>query len=132
MREYDFVAIGGGNAGLTAVGRIAGAGHRTALIDRGPIGGLCSLNGCNPKKVLVRSTELLDEIRHAAKFGIEVAEPRIDWSRVIDRKESFTGGVTAARFKGRRALSRLTSWKSEASACRLNRSSSRQAPLRAR
>ena len=96
MRDYDFVAIGGGNAGLTAVARIAGAGHRTALIDRGPIGGLCSLNGCNPKKVLVRSTELLDEIRHAAKFGIEVAEPRIDWSRVIDRKESFTNGVTDA------------------------------------
>ena len=96
MRDYDFVAIGGGNAGLTAVARIAGEGHRTALIDRGPIGGLCSLNGCNPKKVLVRSTELLDEIRHAAKFGIEVAEPRINWSRVIDRKESFTGGVTAA------------------------------------
>jgi glutathione reductase (NADPH) len=96
MRDYDFVAIGGGNAGLTAVARIAGAGHRTALIDRGPIGGLCSLNGCNPKKVLVRSTELLDEIRRAAKFGIEVAEPRIDWSRVIDRKESFTNGVTDA------------------------------------
>ncbi len=96
MRDYDFVAIGGGNAGLTAAARIAGEGHRTALIDRGPIGGLCSLNGCNPKKVLVRSTELLDEIRHAAKFGIEVAEPRINWSRVIDRKESFTDGVTAA------------------------------------
>jgi glutathione reductase (NADPH) len=96
MKDYDFVAIGGGNAGLTAVTRVAGAGHKTALIDRGPIGGLCSLNGCNPKKVLVRSTELLDEIRHAAKFGIEVSNPRIDWSRVIDRKESFTSNVTAS------------------------------------
>ena len=96
MRDYDFVAIGGGNAGLTAASHIAGAGHRTALVDRGPIGGLCSLNGCNPKKVLVRTTELLDEIRHAAKFGIEVSEPRIDWSRVIDRKESFTNTVTAS------------------------------------
>lgn len=95
MRDYDFVAIGGGNAGLTAASRIAGAGHRTALVDRGPIGGLCSLNGCNPKKVLVRSTELLDEIRHAERFGIEVSKPRIDWSRVIDRKESFTNTVTA-------------------------------------
>ncbi len=96
MRDYDFVAIGGGNAGLTAASRIAGAGHRTALVDSGPIGGLCSLNGCNPKKVLVRSTELLDEIRHAEKFGIEVSKPRINWSRVIDRKESFTNTVTAA------------------------------------
>jgi glutathione reductase (NADPH) len=94
MKSYDFVAIGGGNAGLTAASRVAAAGHRTALIDRGPIGGLCSLNGCNPKKVLVRSTELLEEIRHASRFGIDVAEPRIDWPRVIDRKESFTRPVT--------------------------------------
>ena len=96
MRSYDFIAIGGGNAGLTAASMVAAAGHRTALIDRGPIGGLCSLNGCNPKKVLVRSTELLEEIRHASKFGIDVAEPRIDWTRVIDRKESFTGSVTSS------------------------------------
>ena len=96
MRSYDFLAIGGGNAGLTAASMVAATGRRTALVDRGAIGGLCSLNGCNPKKVLVRSTELLDEIRHAAKFGIEVAEPRIDWPRVIDRKESFTNSVTPA------------------------------------
>jgi glutathione reductase (NADPH) len=96
MKKYDFVAIGGGNAGLTAVSRIAAAGFRTALIDRGPVGGLCSLNGCNPKKVLVRSSEVLEEVRHAAKFGIDVGEVRVDWSRVIDRKESFTSPVTPA------------------------------------
>lgn len=70
MKRYDFVAIGGGNAGLTAASKVAAAGLRTALIDRGPVGGLCPLNGCNPKKILVRSTEVLDEIRHAGKFGI--------------------------------------------------------------
>ncbi|HVG21371.1 MAG TPA: NAD(P)/FAD-dependent oxidoreductase [Blastocatellia bacterium] len=96
MRTYDFVAIGGGNAGMTAAARVAAAGRRTALIDRGAIGGLCSLNGCNPKKVLVRSTELLEEIRHASRFGIDVAAPRVDWPRVIDRKESFTNPVTAS------------------------------------
>ena len=52
MKRYDFVAIGGGNAGLTAASKVAGAGHKTALIDKGAVGGLCSLNGCNPKKVL--------------------------------------------------------------------------------
>src|SRR5205085_5999067 len=69
VRHYDFVAIGGGSAGVAAVSKTAAAGRRTALVDRGPIGGLCSLNGCNPKKVLVRSTEVLDEIRRAAEFG---------------------------------------------------------------
>ncbi len=94
MKRYDFVAIGGGNAGLTAAGKIAAAGHRTALIDRGAVGGLCSLNGCNPKKVFVRTTELLDEIRHAERFGITVDGAKVDWRRVIERKESFTSPVT--------------------------------------
>lgn len=94
MKRYDFVAIGGGNAGLTAAAKIASAGHQTALIDKGAVGGLCSLNGCNPKKVFVRTTELVNEIRRAATFGVEVSEPRVDWSRVIERKESFTSPVT--------------------------------------
>ena len=94
MHSYDFVAIGGGNAGLTATARTAAAGLKTALVDRGPVGGLCSLNGCNPKKVLVRSTELLEEIRHAARFGITTGPVGIDWSKVIDRKGSFTSPVT--------------------------------------
>ena len=97
--KYDFVAIGGGNTGLGATSRIAAAGHRVALIDRGNIGGLCSLNGCNPKKVLVRSSEVLNEIRHAGKFGIDVGGVKVDWNRVIDRKESFTRGVTEASEK---------------------------------
>ena len=95
-RRYDFVAIGGGNAGLTAAAAVAAAGRRVALVDRGPVGGLCSLAGCNPKKVLVRTSEALDEIRHAAELGIETGEPRVDWSRVIDRKERFTNPVTTA------------------------------------
>jgi len=96
MTKYDFVAIGGGNAGLTAASMAAAAGMRTALVDGGPIGGLCSLNGCNPKKALVRSTEVLDLIRHAEKFCIETGPVKIDWPRVIDRKESFTKPVTPA------------------------------------
>jgi glutathione reductase (NADPH) len=95
MERYDFVAIGGGNTGLTAAYRIAAAGRRVALVDKGPVGGLCSLAGCNPKKVLVRATEVLDEVRRAGEHGIEVEVKRVDWSRVIDRKKSFTDPVPA-------------------------------------
>lgn len=96
MPDFDFVAIGGGNTGLAAAYRIARAGKRVALVDKGPVGGLCSLAGCNPKKVLVRATEVLDEVRHAGEHGIEASIGRIDWSRVIDRKKSFTEPVPAA------------------------------------
>ena len=96
MSDYDFVAIGGGNTGLAASYRIAGAGKRVALVDRGPVGGLCSLAGCNPKKVLVRATEVLDEVRRAGEHGIDSPVNGVDWPRVIARKRTFTEPVPAA------------------------------------
>ncbi|HKW76489.1 MAG TPA: FAD-dependent oxidoreductase, partial [Terriglobales bacterium] len=95
MRVYDFIAIGGGGAGISAAGLVKRAGRRVAVVDHGAVGGLCALNGCNPKKVLVRSSELLDEVHRASDFGIDTSEARVDWSRVIDRKETFTRPVTA-------------------------------------
>ena len=50
MKQYDMVVIGGGNTGLAAAYGVARAGRRVALVDKGPVGGLCSLAGCNPKK----------------------------------------------------------------------------------
>jgi len=96
MRSYDFVAIGGGNTGLTASYRIAGAGKKVALVDSGPVGGLCSLAGCNPKKVLVRATEVLDEVRRAGEHGIDAPVRSIDWPKVIARKRGFTTPVPAS------------------------------------
>ena len=92
--EYDFIAIGGGRAGFAAVTPVAQAGMRTALVDSGAIGGLCALRGCNPKKVMVRSAEVLHEARHAGPFGIDIDTVRADLARIIDRKAGFTADVT--------------------------------------
>lgn len=100
MLDYDFIAIGGGNAGLAAAHRIARTGRRVALVDKGPVGGLCSLAGCNPKKVLVRATEILEELRHAGEHGIRVSGVEIDWSRVFDRKKTFTDPVPVKTEEG--------------------------------
>lgn len=93
--DQDFVVIGGGNTGLSAAYRVARAGKKVALVDRGPVGGLCSLAGCNPKKVLVRATEVLDEIRRAGEHGIRTGGVSIDWSEVWIRKRSFTDPVSS-------------------------------------
>src|SRR5207237_1940860 len=79
--------------GLAAAHRVATAGRRVAIVDRGPVGGLCSLAGCNPKKVFVRATEVLDEVRRAGEHGIQTGEVSIDWARVLRRKRSFTDPV---------------------------------------
>jgi len=95
VEHYDFIALGGGNAGLTAAKRIRAAGKKVALIDPTPIGGLCALRGCNPKKVLVRAVEVLNVVREASRHGIAIGEPAIVWEAVIARKRSFTDAVPA-------------------------------------
>lgn len=94
MEHYDFIAIGGGNAGLAAAHAVKAAGKQVALVDPTPIGGLCALRGCNPKKVLVRAVEVLHLLRDAGTHGISTGEAGIDWSAVIDRKHRFIDPVT--------------------------------------
>jgi glutathione reductase (NADPH) len=95
MEHFDFIALGGGNAGLAASKQIRTAGRKVALIDPTPIGGLCSLKGCNPKKVVVRATEVVQGIKDAAEHGVRTGPISIDWNAVIDRKHRFTDPVTA-------------------------------------
>lgn len=73
---------------------VAKAGRRVAVIDPGPLGGLCNLGGCKPKKILVRATEVLDMVRRAGEHGITARPVNIDWRQVIERKRALTGGVT--------------------------------------
>src|ERR1041384_5297511 len=93
MAEYDVIVIGGGNAGQGAAFRTARGGKKTALLDKGDVGGLCALRGCNPKKVMVRATEVLDEVRRAAVHGITTGPVAISWSNVIDRLHTFTDPI---------------------------------------
>jgi glutathione reductase (NADPH) len=94
MEHYDFIALGGGNAGLTASKQVKAAGRRVALIDPTPIGELCALKGCNSKKVLVRATEVLQLVNEAREHGIDSGDVHVDWNAVIDRKHDFTDHVT--------------------------------------
>ena len=93
MQKYDMVVIGGGNTGLAVAYGVAGAGRRVALVDKGAIGGLCSLAGCNPKKVFVRASEVLETVRDAGKHGVNARELSVDWETVWKRKHSFTDPV---------------------------------------
>src|SRR5438067_6915479 len=93
MKHFDMIVIGGGNTGLSAAYRVARAGRRVALVDKGPVGGLCSLAGCNPKKVFVRASEVLETVRDAGKHGVKVGEISVDWETVWKRKHSFTDPV---------------------------------------
>lgn len=91
--EYDLIVLGAGNAGMGAASVARAAGWKVAVIEERDVGGTCPLRGCVPKKVLVAAAQALDAIERAGVHGIEVGTPRLDWSRLMARKQEFVDGV---------------------------------------
>ena len=84
--SYDALVIGSGQAGPTLAVRLARHGWKTALVERGELGGTCVNNGCTPTKTLVASARAAWVARHAADFGVTIAGPvGIDYTAVRAR-----------------------------------------------
>src|SRR5580692_706644 len=96
MEQYDAIVIGSGQAGTPLSIALSGAGRKTALIERGPVGGTCINVGCTPTKTMVASARVAYLARRAADFGVQVGPVHVDLARVRERKralvESFSSG----------------------------------------
>ncbi len=85
-QQFDMVVIGGGSGGYAAARTAADAGARVAIVDRGPLGGLCILAGCMPSKALLASAMVAEEMRRGPLFGLHPVEVRADLSAMVARK----------------------------------------------
>jgi len=97
--SYDCIVIGSGPGGYVAAIRAAQLGMKTACIEKDQVvGGRCLNYACIPAKAVLRVADVLAEIREANEFGIEVSEPKVDFSAVSARREkvikTLTGGVS--------------------------------------
>jgi dihydrolipoamide dehydrogenase len=102
---YDCIVIGSGPGGYVAAIRAAQLGMKTAVIERDDvIGGRCLNYACIPAKAVLRSADVLSEVREADEFGISLngADPEVDFAKVGARRDkvikTLTGGV-AGLFK---------------------------------
>ncbi|MDZ4732794.1 MAG: dihydrolipoyl dehydrogenase [Nitrospirota bacterium] len=86
-KTHDVVVIGGGSAGYAAARIARDAGADVAIVDQGPLGGLCILRGCMPTKAILRSAEVAALLRRAKEFGLSPVAARADLSAIVDRKD---------------------------------------------
>ncbi len=91
MGCFDVVVIGGGSAGYAAANEAQSKGAKVAIVDKGPLGGLCILRGCMPTKTILRSSDILALIRRAKEFGLSASNPSADLSLINDRKARLIG-----------------------------------------
>ncbi len=88
-QQYDAVVIGSGQGGTPLSSALAGAGMRTALIERKHIGGTCINEGCTPTKTMVASGRVAYVVRRAADYGVQTGAIRIDMAKVRKRKRDI-------------------------------------------
>ena len=85
-RRHDVVVIGGGSAGYAAARTAREAGADVAIVDQGPLGGLCILRGCMPTKSFLQSSEIMALMKRTREFGLSSVTARADLSAIVDRK----------------------------------------------
>jgi glutathione reductase (NADPH) len=96
-KQFDLIVIGTGSAALTVAHECRSAGWDVAIIDSKPFGGTCALRGCDPKKVLVGASEVVDWVQRMNGRGVRSERARIDWAELIRFKRSFTDPVPKNR-----------------------------------
>jgi len=94
--HYDAIVIGSGQGGTPLCMALAGAGMRTALIEKTHVGGTCINEGCTPTKTMVASGRVAYLTRRSADYGVETGNLRMEMARVRQRKrdivDSFRNG----------------------------------------
>ena len=95
--NFDVAIIGGGSAGYSAASKAQSLGARVAIVDPGPLGGLCILKGCMPTKTILRSSDIMSLMRRAEEFGIQPVDPQVHLSAINDRKNKLIQEFTDYR-----------------------------------
>ena len=97
-QPIKLTVLGAGPGGYAAAFYAADLGMQVTLVDeeKNP-GGVCLYRGCIPSKALLHVAKVVDEARHASKWGVTFGEPAVDVGKLRAFKnsvvEKLTGGT---------------------------------------
>jgi len=91
--QYDAIVIGTSQGGRFLPIDLAKAGQKVALVERGPLGGVCVNTGCTPTKTMVASARLAYQARRGAEYGVSIGPVSVDLAAVRERKRAMVSGA---------------------------------------
>src|ERR1700735_2742773 len=89
MKKYDAIIIGSGQAGNPLAKKLAGAGWKTAIIERALVGGTCINYGCTPTKTMVTSARIAYLAGKGKEYGIPLQNFKVDIKTIVNRKNKI-------------------------------------------
>jgi pyruvate/2-oxoglutarate dehydrogenase complex dihydrolipoamide dehydrogenase (E3) component len=87
--DFDAIIIGAGQAALPLAVALAGAGWKTALIEKEHLGGTCINEGCTPTKTMVASARVAYLATRGIHYGVNAGDVSVDMARVRERKREI-------------------------------------------
>lgn len=93
--DVDVAVVGGGPGGYVAAIRAAQGGKSVLIIEENRLGGTCLNYGCIPTKALVSSVEVLEKIKHAESFGLEVENIKFSLENIMNRKNDVVNTLVS-------------------------------------
>src|ERR1043166_4718791 len=95
MISTQLAVVGGGPGGYAAAFLAADLGLSVSLIDPEPNpGGVCVYRGCIPSKALLHVAKVLEDMRQAKGWGIDVGEPKVDLAKLREFKNNVVKRLT--------------------------------------
>ena len=89
--DYELIVIGAGPGGYETAIKAAQMGKKVCIIEAASFGGTCLNVGCIPTKALIRTADVLSELREAEKYGILGVDPTqftVDMKKLQARKNT--------------------------------------------
>ncbi|MGC8568898.1 MAG: dihydrolipoyl dehydrogenase [Nitrososphaeria archaeon] len=84
MKKFDVIAFGTGSASNIYAELLAhNRNIRIAIIENGPVGGICLTRGCIPSKMLLYPAEIVHSIKRAKDFWIDAQVSSVDFERIM-------------------------------------------------
>jgi pyruvate/2-oxoglutarate dehydrogenase complex dihydrolipoamide dehydrogenase (E3) component len=86
VEKYENVVVGSGVPGRLVAWTTAEAGHRTALVERGSLGGACRNVACLPSKNIIYSAKVVALAKRGVEFGLKFDALSVEMKSIQRRK----------------------------------------------
>jgi pyruvate/2-oxoglutarate dehydrogenase complex dihydrolipoamide dehydrogenase (E3) component len=86
VEKYENLVVGSGVPGRLVAWTTAEAGHRTALVERGALGGACHNVACLPSKNIIYSAKIVALAKRGVEFGLKFDALSVEMKSIQRRK----------------------------------------------
>ena len=106
MEKFDVLVIGSGSGMIVASAAVEN-GFKTAILDKGPMGGTCLNVGCVPSKMLIYPSDVVAVLNEAQALGVHGTVTSVDFKNIMGRMHALVNQDSKEQAEGVRRTPNL-------------------------